>query len=178
MKVLCLSKDDTHRFSKRVVDTLTFLQGLGIEGDAHCGATVKHLSRVKVDPTQINLRQVHLIHTELLSELRVKGFNVTPGTLRENVLTEGIDLLALPTNTLLKLGNEVLLRVTGLRNPCAQLDNYQSGLTQAVLGRDDEGNIIRKAGIMAVVEQGGRVSVNDPIEITLPAPPHQRLERV
>jgi MOSC domain-containing protein YiiM len=178
VKVLSLCKDDSHRFSKQVFETLSFLEGLGVEGDAHCGATVKHRSRVKVDPTQPNLRQVHLIHSELLVQLRKEGFDVVPGTMGENVLTEGIDLLALPRDTLLKLGRDVLLRVTGLRNPCAQLDNYQRGLTQAVLERDSEGNIVRKAGIMAVVEKGGLVRVSDPIEIIFPAAPYEKLERV
>ncbi len=114
---------------------LLFLEGLGIEGDAHCGETVKHRSRAKVDPTQPNLRQVHLIHSELLSELRLQGFSVDAGTMGENILTQGIDLLSLPKNTLLKMGNDVVLKVTGLRNPCVQLDSYQKGLTQAVLSQ-------------------------------------------
>ena len=154
------------------------LEGLGIEGDAHCGAKVKHRSRVRTDPDQPNLRQVHLIHAELLAELQEKGFPVQAGTMGENVLTAGIDLLALPTNSLLALGDEVVLRVTGLRNPCYQLDNYQNGLTQAVLDRDVDGSLIRKAGVMAVVVKGGVVKVNDPISITVPPAPHQKLEKV
>lgn len=178
MKVVSLSKDQEHRFSKQSCDSLRFLEGLGIEGDAHCGVTVKHRSRVKADPTQPNLRQVHLVHSELLSELKAQGFKVDPGTIGENVLTEGIDLLSLPKNTLLEIGAAVVLRVTGLRNPCAQLDNYQAGLTQAVLEVESNGNIVRKAGIMAVVVKGGTVHLNDLITFRLPRKPYEKLERV
>lgn len=178
MKVVSLSKDNSHNFSKSVYDSLTFLEDLGVEGDAHCGKTVKHRSRVKADPTQPNLRQVHLIHAELISELKTRGFDVGAGVMGENVLTEGIELLSLPRNTRLKLGDEVVLRVTGLRNPCSQLDSYQKGLTQAVLDKDSEGNLIRKAGIMAVVERGGVVKVGDSISKDLPDEPRELLERV
>jgi len=178
MKIISLSKNAAHQFSKHNCDSLVFVEGYGIRGDAHYGKTVQHLSRVKKDPTQPNLRQVHIIHSELLKELRAQGFNVSAGSLGENVLTQGIDLLSLPKNTHLKLGNEVILRVTGLRNPCAQLDNYQQGLMKAVLDKDQNGNIIRKSGVMAVVEQGGTVFVNDTIEVMLPEKPYILLEKV
>ena len=178
MKVQSLSFDSQHQFSKKTCLSLIFIAGLGIEGDAHNGKTVQHLSRVKADPTQPNLRQVHLIHSELLIELQAKGFKVEAGTLGENVLTQGIDLLSLPKDTLLYLGEKVVLQVTGLRNPCAQLDNYQKGLTKAVLDKDESGNLIRKAGIMAVVLKGGTVQLDDAIKIELPEIPHQKLERV
>ena len=178
MKVVSLSKDQNHRFSKVTCDSVRFIENLGIEGDAHCGETVKHRSRVKVDPTQPNLRQVHLIQSELISELKSKGFRVAAGLMGENVLTQGIDLLSLPRNSLLKLGNNVVLRVTGLRNPCAQLDDFQKGLTQAVLEKDFDGNIVRKAGIMAVVAKGGVVGLGDPIIVDLPNKPYEKLERV
>ncbi|MBF9002955.1 MOSC domain-containing protein [Vibrio nitrifigilis] len=178
MKVVSLSKDSEHRFSKETCDSLTFLKGLGIEGDAHCGDTVKHRSRVKADPSQPNLRQVHLVHSELISELQESGFTVEAGTIGENVLTEGVELLSLPRNTLIMIGAKVVLRVTGLRNPCAQLDNYQRGLTKAVLARDEAGNLVRKAGIMAVVEEGGIVNVGDSISVQMPPKPYKALERV
>jgi len=178
VEVVSLSKDSDHKFSKEVCEVLTFLKNLGIEGDAHCGITVKHRSRVKTDPSQPNLRQVHLVHSELIAELKNSGFDVSPGAIGENVLTSGIDLLSLPKNTILSLGSDVVLRVTGLRNPCAQLDNYQSGLTKAVLGKDENGHLVRKAGIMAVVEEGGVVKVGDTISIQLPPEPHEALERV
>lgn len=177
-KVVSLSKDDNHRFSKNVCDSLTLLKGLGVQGDAHCGDTVKHRSRVKVNPEQPNLRQVHLVQSELLIELQNKGFDVEPGTIGENILTQDIDLLALPKDTLLTIGKSAVLRVTGLRNPCAQLDNYQEGLTKACLDRDDSGGLIRKAGIMAVVQEGGLIWINDTIVIQYPARPHEPLERV
>jgi MOSC domain-containing protein YiiM len=178
MKVVSLSKAEGYNFSKNTYESLCFLEGKGIEGDAHCGETVKHRSRVKVDPTQANLRQVHLVHSELIAELQAKGFDIEAGTIGENVLTEGIDLLSLPTNTILKLGENVALQVTGLRNPCAQLDAYQKGLTKAVLDKDAEGNLIRKAGIMARVIAGGTVKREDTISVELPNPPHYPLEKV
>jgi MOSC domain-containing protein YiiM len=157
---------------------MLFLENLGIKGDAHCGETVKHRSRVKVDPTQPNLRQVHLIHSELLTELRSQGFSVEEGTMGENILTRGIDLLSLPKSTLLKLGSDVVLRVTGLRNPCAQLDNFQKGLTRAVLDTDSNGNVVRKAGVMAVVVKGGTVILGDTIVVEMPNMPYEDLESV
>jgi MOSC domain-containing protein YiiM len=136
------------------------------------------LKRDKVDLTQPNLRQIHLIHSELLSELRSKGFSVDAGAMGENVLTQGIDLLSLPKNTLPKLGGTVVLRVTGLRNPCGQLDNFQKGLTKAVLAKDSEGNVIIKAGVMAVVEIGGTVILGDLIEVQMPNKPYEAPQRV
>lgn len=176
--VISLSKDKGHNFSKRLVDSIRLLKGLGVEGDAHCGTTVQHRSRVKADPTQPNLRQVHILHSELLQELTGKGFDVQPGSMGENILTAGLDVLALPKNTILKIGAEAVVQVTGLRNPCAQLDNYQAGLTQAVLDRDEDGRVIRKAGIMAIVLQGGVVKQGDSISVELPPEPHHALERV
>lgn len=177
-KVESLSKDDQHNFSKQCVDSLTLLEGLGIKGDAHCGKTVKHRSRVKVDPTQPNLRQVHLIQAELLEELQAKGFDVSAGTLGENILTREIDILALPKDSILMIGEAVQLKVTGLRNPCSQLDDYQKGLTRAVLDRDNQGNLVRKSGIMSIVLRGGEIRTGDPIKIKFPPKPYQKLEKV
>jgi MOSC domain-containing protein YiiM len=177
-KVVALNKDDQHQFSKSSCDSLNLLTGSGVEGDAHCGATVKHRSRVSIDPAQPNLRQVHLIHSELISELQDKGFKVRAGSLGENILTKDLNVLALPQNTLLKIGKETVLRVTGLRNPCAQLDNFQQGLTKACLDQDRSGGLRRKAGIMAVVEAGGTIYVNDAIIVEYPPEPHKALEPV
>lgn len=176
--VLSVSRGESHEFSKQVMDSIDLIEGEGVEGDAHRGVTVKHRSRVKKDPTQPNLRQVHLIHYELIQELQGKGFDVSPATMGENITTSGIDLLALPTGTILTIGSTAAIEVTGLRNPCSQLDTYQKGLTAAVLDRDRTGNLIRKAGIMAVVVKGGRVNVGDNIIVTLPPKPHKSLERV
>jgi MOSC domain-containing protein YiiM len=175
--VVSVSRRQTHDFSKTVVGEINIIENLGVEGDAHAGVTVKHRSRVAVDPTQPNLRQVHLLHGELFEELSANGFQIKPGDLGENIVTEGIELLDLPTDTILKIGT-VALRITGLRNPCAQIDRFRSGLLKAVLGRDERGNLVRKAGIMSVVLSGGAVRPGDSIEIELPALPHRPLERV
>ncbi|MGE0259356.1 MAG: MOSC domain-containing protein [Alphaproteobacteria bacterium] len=161
--------------SKPNAGAIRLVAGLGVEGDAHQGATVKHRSRVARDPTTPNLRQVHLIHTELFGELRDRGFTVSPGMMGENVTTAGIDLLALPTGTRLCLGDEAVIEVTGLRNPCRQLDGLQAGLMAATLDRDRDGNLIRKAGIMAIVVADGIVREGDPIRVELPPLPHHAL---
>ncbi len=177
-RVIAVSSASSHGFSKPARDSIRLLSGLGVEGDAHCGETVKHRSRVARDPTQPNLRQVHLIHSELISELQGSGFKVHPGAMGENVTTAGIDLLSLPAGTRLRLGPEAVVEVTGLRNPCLQLDRFQSGLMKAVLDRGPGGELIRKAGIMAVVTSGGTVSPEDQIEVLLPGAPHRPLEVV
>ncbi|WP_332684610.1 MOSC domain-containing protein [Bosea sp. (in: a-proteobacteria)] len=176
--IVAVSRDERHRFSKPTLPAIRLLTGLGVEGDAHCGETVKHRSRVAVDPAQPNLRQVHLLQAELFDELRASGFSLNPGEMGENLTTRGIDLLALPAGTRLRLGGEALVEITGLRNPCAQIDAFQPGLLKAVLGRDAQGKLVRKAGIMGIVLQGGEVRPGDAIAVTLPALPHQALERV
>lgn len=154
------------------------IAGTGVEGDAHMGITVKHRSRVAQNPAQPNLRQVHLIHSELLLELEAQGFHVLPGQLGENITTQGIDLLGLPCGAKLHIGERAVLELTGLRNPCAQLDAFQDGLKAAVLDCDSQGNLIRKAGVMSIVLLGGIVRPGDTIRVELPAEPHQKLERV
>jgi MOSC domain-containing protein YiiM len=154
------------------------LAGLGVDGDAHQGATVKHRSRVARDPAQPNLRQVHLIHAELHQELRGAGFTISAGQMGENITTQGVDLLALPAGARLSLGGAAVIEVTGLRNPCAQLDRLQPGLMAATLNRDAHGNLVRKAGIMGVVVTSGEVRPGDPIRIELPPPPHRPLAPV
>jgi MOSC domain-containing protein YiiM len=159
-------------------EQIQLLAGLGVAGDAHQGETVKHRSRVKRDPSQPNLRQVHLIHAELHDELRQSGFDVAPGQMGENVTTRGIDLLGLPAGTRLHLGDAATVEVTGLRNPCAQLDGIQPGLMAATLDRDEQGQLIRKAGVMAIVLTGGEVRPGHPIRVELPPEPHRPLEPV
>ncbi|MFS8115782.1 MOSC domain-containing protein [Rhizobium jaguaris] len=176
--VTSVSSSDVHGFSKQNRDHIQLLTGLGVEGDAHMGVTVKHRSRVAVDPTQPNLRQVHLIHAELFDELTEKGFSVAAGDMGENIATRGIDLLSLPQGTRLHIGDEAIVEVTGLRNPCKQIDDFQKGLLHAVLDRDADGGLIRKAGIMSIVLRGGRVQRDDAIRVELPALPHIKLERV
>ena len=176
--VEALSLSNAHTFSKQRQSSLTILEGLGVKGDAHAGKHVKHRSRVKRDPSRINLRQVHLIHAELLDELNAQTFHVNAGDLGENITTRHINLLALPENTRLHIGKQVVLRVTGLRNPCQQIEAFQAGLLVAVLPRDASGNITRKAGIMTVVETGGVIYEQDTIRAKLPPPPHNPLNVV
>lgn len=173
--VTAVSRSATHTLVKPNHDSIKLMAGLGVEGDAHHGITVKHRSRVARDPTQPNLRQVHLVHAELHDELRQVGFAVAPGQMGENVTTSGVDLLGLATGTRLHLGSSAIVEVTGLRNPCAQLDKIQKGLMAATLGRDQRGNLVRKAGIMGVVLAEGEVRPGDPIRVEPPPPPHQPL---
>lgn len=176
--VAAVGIDGEHNFSKPAVESIRLLAGLGVEGDAHLGVTVQHRSRVARDPSQPNLRQVHLIHAELHDELRPRGFAVKPGDLGENITTGGLDLLALPTGTRLRIGENAVVEVTGLRNPCVQIDNFQHGLMKAVLDRDEAGELVRKAGVMSVVRAGGEVRPGDRIEVELPAQPYQPLRPV
>ncbi|MEU1620056.1 MOSC domain-containing protein [Streptomyces sp. NPDC005722] len=176
--VTAVSRDEGHHFSKPTRDTIRLLTGLGVEGDAHLGVTVQHRSRVAQDPTQPNLRQVHLIHGELHDELRTAGFEVAAGELGENVTTRGVDLLGLPVGTRLRLGAEAVVEVTGLRNPCLQIDAFRQGLLKQVVGRDEHGAVVRRGGIMGVVLHGGEVRPGDPIAVELPEGPHRPLERV
>ncbi len=176
--VTAVSLCKSHHFSKPNALEIRLLTGLGVVGDAHLGVTVKHRSRVAKDPTQPNLRQVHLLHEELFDELKAKNFTVRPGDMGENVTTRGIDLLGLPTGTRLHLGNTAVVEITGLRNPCVQIDHFQQGLMAATLDKDSAGNLIRKAGVMSVVVVDGDVRPGDPIRIELPDEPHRPLKPV
>ncbi len=173
--IIAVSSSPGHTMSKPTRTSIRLLAGLGVEDDAHLGKTVKHRSRVARDPTQPNLRQVHLVHAELFDELRAAGFALEPGRMGENVTTRDIDLLGLPTGTRLHLGATAVVEVTGLRNPCIQLNGLQDGLMAATLGRDTDGNLVRKAGVMATVIAGGEVCPHDPIGIELPPLPHHPL---
>ena len=175
--VMAVSRSATHSLAKPNQSSIRLSAGLGVEGDAHQGVTVKHRSRVARDPTQPNLRQVHLIHAELHDELRAGGFTISPGQMGENITTRGVDLLGLPVGARLHLGGAIV-EVKGLRNPCAQLDRIQAGLMAATLGRDERGNLVRKAGIMGIVIAGGEVRPGDPIRVELPPQPHRPLAPV
>ena len=176
--VVSLSRSGEHAFSKQAADWLDLIAGEGVAGDAHCGTTVKHRSRVAIDPSQPNLRQVHLIAVELLDELGREGFALKSGDLGENVLTRGLDLIALPRGTRLRIGSDAGLELTGLRNPCAQIEAFRPGLLSKVAWRDQQGALVRRAGVMAIVTKGGRVSQGDTIAVTLPPLPHEPLDRV
>jgi MOSC domain-containing protein YiiM len=178
MQVVAVSKSSEHHFSKDPCTSILIVEGLGVDGDCHAGVTVKHRSRVARDPTQPNLRQVHLIHSELLDELRAQGHDVQPGALGENITTKGIDLLALPRDTVLHIGPNVALQLTGLRNPCDQIENFQPHLLSKVLVKTSDGTLIRKTGVMTIVLRGGTVVPGDAITVILPPEPHRVLERV
>ena len=176
--VIAVSRGTRHGVGKLNQLVIRLVAGLGVEGDVHAGVTVKHRSRVARDPTQPNLRQVHLIHAELFDELSVAGFTLTPGAMGENITTRDVDLLGLPAGALLCLGDSAVVEVTGLRNPCTQLDGLMPGLMQACLGRGPDGEPVRKAGVMGVVIAGGEIHPGDVITITLPDGPHTPLKPV
>jgi hypothetical protein len=177
--VVAVASTETHTMSKPTREAIRLVAGFGVEGDVHAGATVKHRSRLRRDATKPNLRQVHLIGAELHDELAAAGFApLAPGEMGENVTTRGLDLLALPAGTRLRLGAEAVVEVTGLRTPCNQLDGIQPGLMKATLDRDADGGLVRKAGIMGVVVADGEVRPGDPVAVELPAEPHRRLEAV
>lgn len=166
--IVSVSALSEHKFSKSTKSEINLITGLGVEDDCHYGKTVQHLSRIAKNPNQPNLRQVHLIHHELLDELAIQGFNVLPGQLGENILTRNVPLLDLPEKTQFHIGEQVIIELTGLRNPCKQIDDFQKGLMHALLDKDSDGNLIRKSGVMAIIIQGGIVKPNDKITISLP----------
>lgn len=177
-RVLNLAVNPVHGFSKKASTRIRLLKGLGIEGDAHMGETVKHRSRVAQNPDQPNLRQVHLLHQEVFEELAAKGFTLKAGDIGENILTQGINLLNLPVGTRLLIGDNVVVELTGLRNPCAQIEAFQPGLLKAFLDKYEDGNIIRKSGVMSIVIEGGWINQGDTIRVELPPEPHRKMERV
>jgi MOSC domain-containing protein YiiM len=177
-RVEAVHRSGVHGFSKHAEDAITLVAGIGVQGDAHAGTTVKHRSRVRRDPTAPNLRQVHLLHVELFDELMAAGFAVWPGELGENVTTRGLDLLGLSEGTRLRLGPDAVVEVTGLRNPCSQIDRFQPGLTGAVLARAADGTLVRKAGVMAIVVAGGEVRAGDAIDVVPPEGAHRPLQPV
>lgn len=176
--VLAVSLSSSHSFSKTPRSSISLIAGLGIEGDAHAGKTVRHRYLAEKDSTRPNIRQVHLIQRELLDDLNAMGFSIAPGQLGENMTTRGVDLLALPTRTKLRIGSNALVELTALRNPCSQIEDFQKGLLSAVIDRDATGAVVRRAGVMGVVLRGGDVKPGHIIEIELPPEPHRRLEYV
>lgn len=178
MRVVAVHADSAHRFSKIPTDSIELVEGLGVKGDAHFGATVQHLSRIKADPTQPNLRQVHLIQRELFDWLETRGFSVAPGDLGENITTTGMDLLSLPRGTQLHIGAETVVELTGLRNPCVQINDFQPGLLKELVSKDDGGNLVRRGGVMSVVLTGGTIRAGEEIAVVLPPEPHEDMDRV
>ncbi|WP_196260529.1 MOSC domain-containing protein [Pelagibacterium limicola] len=177
-EVLAVHSSPVHGFSKTSADAIRLIAGLGVAGDAHSGVTVRHRSRVRANPDQPNLRQVHLIASELLDEVNGEGFDVAFGALGENMTTRGIDLINLPRGTVLRFGTDAAVEITGLRNPCSQIDNYRPGLLKRMVGKREDGTPLLRTGIMGVVRTGGVVRGGDAIAVELPDAPHVRLERV
>ncbi|MCB1552785.1 MAG: MOSC domain-containing protein [Xanthomonadales bacterium] len=177
-RIVAVCSAPTHVFSKSARDAITLRENHGVEGDAHAGATVKHRSRLKKFADQPNLRQVHLMHAELFDALAAKGFTITPGQLGENVTTRGIDLLALPEGSELQLGASARVRITGLRNPCNQIEDFGAGLLREVLDRNEHGELVRKTGVMGIVVADGEIRPGDAIRLLLPQPPHRPLAPV
>jgi MOSC domain-containing protein YiiM len=177
-QVVAVHASPVHKFNKQSAGRIHLLAGLGVEGDAHCGVTVKHRSRVAKDPSQPNLRQVHLMHAELFEELAAQGLEVAPGELGENITTRGLAVLDLPVGAEVRLGASAVVRITGLRNPCVQIDRFRKGLMAAVLDRTPQGDLVRKAGVMGVVVRGGCVAPGDRIEVMLPPGERRPLEPV
>ncbi len=175
--VVAVARSATHSFSKPTVSSVDLVEGVGVDGDAHSGATVQHLHQLRKDPDRVNLRQVHLIHAELLDDLARDGFEVAPGQLGENITTRGVNLLRMPVGTRLAVG-EAVVTITGLRNPCRQIDDFRPGLLKRVLRRGADGEVERLAGVMAIVSKGGTVRPGDPIDVELPPQPHQRLSPI
>jgi len=176
--VIAVASDSGHNFSKITKPVITLVAGFGVQGDAHAGVTVKHRSRVAKDPMAPNLRQVHLIHTELFDEVGQKGFIVKPGQMGENITTQGVDLLGLPQGTILQIGSEVMIEITGLRNPCRQINGIQNGLMNEMVYKGEDGNLIRKSGVMSIVLKGGDVRAGDEIIVKRPDGAHKPLECV
>jgi MOSC domain-containing protein YiiM len=175
--VIAVSKSKTHTLIKENKSQIILVKGLGVEGDAHFGEKVKHRSRVKKFPNNPNLRQVHLMHSELFNELKQDGFNISAGQMGENITTSDIDILHLPVNTILHLGNDAKVQLTGFRNPCAQLDGLQKGLMKAVLTTEEDGNLFRKSGVFGIILKGGIIFENDKIVVELPQKPYQKLPK-
>ncbi|TFC02620.1 MOSC domain-containing protein [Cryobacterium mannosilyticum] len=167
--VVSVSRDDRHRFSKPAVGSIRLIEGFGVEGDAHAGATVQHRYLVTRDPSAPNLTQVHLIPAELFDELTALGYQVAPGELGENVTTRGIDLITLPLGARLHLGDDAVVQITGLRSPCSEINGFQKGLMKTLISTDAAGRVVRKAGVMGIVVQGGTVAPHDRIRVELPA---------
>jgi len=176
--VVAVSSSPSHNFSKANRDSIRLVAGLGVAGDAHFGHTVQHLVRIRDNPASPNLRQVHLIHSELFGELHTGGFAIVPGEIGENVTTKGVDLLKLPKGARLHLGDTAIVELTGLRTPCRQLDRHQAGLLAAMKGEDGQGKLIIKSGVMGMVLAGGTVKPNDVIRVELPAEPHHPLGKI
>ena len=173
--VIAVASDKEHNFSKVTKPVITLIAGFGVEGDAHAGKTVQHLWDKERTPDAPNLRQVHLVHEEIFTELAEQGFNVSPGDIGENIVTRGIDLLKFPLGTLLEFESGAVVELTGLRDPCRKINKIQDGLIHKFVYKNDEGKRSVKSGVMSIVLKGGEIRPKDSITVILPDSPHEPL---
>ena len=127
-QVVGVHSSPEHTFTKQAQSSIELVAGIGVQGDAHAGATVKHSYLLRKKPEKPNLRQVHLIASELIDELRLEGFNVERGSMGENITTSGVQLTSLPHGTRLVFASGAAIELTGIRTPCKQLNGFQDGL--------------------------------------------------
>jgi MOSC domain-containing protein YiiM len=172
--VVAVHRKEEYGVFKEIQESVHLVKGFGVQGDAHMGTLVQHRYNKKQNPNQPNLRQVHLIQAELFDDLKELGLIVKPGEMGENITTRNIDIINLPLDTKLHLGDSAILQLTGLREPCGQLNTVQKGLKNAVL--DESGK--SRVGVMSVVLRGGAVKADDLIRVELPSEPHQDLQPV
>jgi MOSC domain len=166
--VVAVAADRGHRFSKPTRDRIVLLEGHGVEGDAHAGPFVRHRYLARRRPRVPNLRQVHLIPSELFRSLSEAGFEVAAGDLGENITTTGLDLERMPLGTLIEFGLMAMIELTGLRTPCVLIDRFQAGLKRQVLSSDETGPPF-KCGVLGVVRSGGPVAAGDAARARLPS---------
>ena len=176
--VVAVSLNPKHTFSKLPQLSIHLLAGLGVEGDAHCGSTVRHRYLVRRNPAAPNRTQVHLLEAEFLEALATDAPNFPafhPGDFGENILTRSIRLISLPLGTRLHLGPTAIVELTGLRSPCKQMNTLRPGLMKASFV---PGTRRHRAGVMAVVLEAGTLSAADTIHVELPPEPHIALRPV
>jgi MOSC domain-containing protein YiiM len=165
--VVAVASKEKHEFSKRTRHAITLVEDHGVEGDVHAGRVIQHRYLAKKMPVMPNNRQVHLIASELFTELGLSGFNVSPGELGENITTAGLDLTNLPLGTRLRLGSSAVVEITGLRTPCSLIDRFQKGLKRAMIMKHEQPRF--RCGVLGVAKATGKIAPGDPIIVELPS---------
>ena len=126
-----------HREPMQLVSSATLITGVGMEGDKHAESK--------------SFRQLLLADKEALDAV-----GVTPGTIKENLTVEGLNVMDLPEGSQLRLGTSAVLEITKICEPCFRMDEIRDGLKQELEGR---------RGMVARVVQGGTIRVGDPIRV-------------